>query len=92
MFGALPATRVQVAEDGLKVPVEFEVKVTVPVGTVGLVELSTTLAVQVVDVFTKTDPGEHVTTVCVEWRGGGATEVTDTLKLPVLAECVESPP
>jgi hypothetical protein len=42
------------------------VKVTVPVGTVGLVELSMTLAVQLVDVPTGTDPGEQVTTVFVE--------------------------
>ena len=77
---------VQVADDGLKVPVEFVVKVTVPVGTVGLVELSITLAVQVVDVLTKTDPGVQLTTVFVEWAGGGAAEETATLKLPVLVE------
>jgi hypothetical protein len=66
MFGAFPATSVQVADAGLKLPVEFVVKVTVPVGTVGLVELSMTLAVQLVDVPTGTDPGEQVTTVFVE--------------------------
>jgi hypothetical protein len=66
MFGALPATSVHVPGNGLKVPVELEVKVTVPVGTVGLVELSITLAVQLVDVLTRTDPGEQVITVMVE--------------------------
>lgn len=66
MFGAFPATRVQAADNGLNVPVEFVVKATVPVGTAGLVELSITLAVQLVDVPTGTDPGEQVTTVLVE--------------------------
>jgi hypothetical protein len=86
MFGAFPATSVQVADMGLKVPVESVVKVTGPVGTVGLVELSITLAVQLVAVLTKMDPGEQLTTVFVEWSGGGATEETATLKLPVLAK------
>ncbi len=66
MFGAFPATSVHVGDDGLNVPVEFVVKATVPVGTVELVELSITLAVQLVDVPTRTDPGEQVTTVFVE--------------------------
>lgn len=86
MFGAFPATRVHVADVGLKVPVELVVNVTVPVGTVGLVELSITLPVQLVDVLTKTDPGEQLTTVFVEWSNGGATEETTTVKLPVLVE------
>jgi hypothetical protein len=92
MFGAFPEARVHDADNGLKVPVEFVVKATVPVGTVGLVELSITLAVQVVDVLTKTDPGEQVTTVIVECTGGGAADETESLKLPVLVECAESPP
>jgi hypothetical protein len=91
MFGAFPATRVHDAAEGLKVPVEFEVNVTFPVGTLGLVELSITLAVQLVDVLTETDPGEQVTTVFVKWSGGGAAEETAILKVPKLAECVESP-
>ena len=86
MFGAFRATSVQVAVVGLKLPVEFVVKVTVPVGTVGLVELSNTLAVQLVGVLTKTDPGEQLTTIFVEWISGGATEETARLKLPVLVE------
>ena len=76
MFGALPAARVQVADAGLNIPVEFVVKVTIPVGTVGLVELSMTLAVQLVRVLTKTDPMVQVTTVIVEWSGGGITGTT----------------
>ena len=61
------------------------VKVTVPDGTVGLVELSITLAVQFVDVLTGAEPGLQVTTIFVEWSGGGAAEETAALKLPVLA-------
>ena len=84
-FGAFPAASVHVADDGLNVPVEFVVKVTVPDGTVGLVELSITLAVQLADVLTEAEPGLQVTTIFVEWSGGGAAEETATLKLPVLA-------
>ena len=62
------------------------VKVTVPVGTVGLVELSVTFAVQVVGVLTRTDPCEQLTRVFVESSGGGVAELTASLKLPVLPE------
>ncbi len=86
MCGPFPATSLHDADVGLKVPVEFVVKVTVPVGTVGFFELSTTLTVQVVAVLTKTDPWEQLTTVFVEWRGEGAEEVTARLRLPVLSE------
>jgi len=65
MFGAFPATSVHFASDGLKLPVEFVVNITVPVGTVELVELSITLAVQLVGTLTGTEPGEQVTTVLV---------------------------
>lgn len=91
IFGAFPATRVQIADAGLKVPAALVVKVTVPVGTVGLVELSVTFAVQVVEVLTRTDPCEQLTRVFVEWSDGGAVELTATLKLPVLPEWAESP-
>lgn len=64
--GLLPGSRVHV-EDELKVPVEFVVKLTVPVGVVGPSEVSITLAVQVVGVFTTTEPGEQVMLVCVAW-------------------------
>ena len=85
MCGPFPATSLHDAA-GLKVPVAFVVKVTVPVGTVGFFELSTTLTVQVVAVLTNTDPWEQLTTVFVEWRGEGAEEVTARLRLPVLSE------
>jgi len=65
MFGPWPATSVQVA-DGLKLPVLFVVNDTVPVGMLGLNEVSITRAVQLVGVLTVTEPGEHVTVVFVE--------------------------
>ena len=65
MFGPFPAASVQVA-DGLKLPVLFVVKETLPVGTEGLVEVSITRAVQLVSLLTLTEPGEHVTVVLVE--------------------------
>ena len=84
MLGPLPATSVHVAE-GLKVPVEFVVKLTLPVGIVGLVEVSMTLAVQVVGVFTTTEPGEQLMFVCVVWVTG-ETEVAARLNVPWLVE------
>ncbi len=66
MPGPLPVARVQVA-DGLKLPVLFDVKLTVPVGVVGVVDMSITRAVQVVLVPTMTEPGMHVMLVCVGW-------------------------
>ena len=54
-----PAARVQLADVGVNVPVELVVKLTEPVGVVGLVELSVTVAVQVLAVLTVTEPGEH---------------------------------
>lgn len=86
MLGEFPAMRLQVADVGLKVPVEFVANVTVPVGTEGFVEMSNTFAVQFVAALTKTDPGEQLTTVLVESIGGGATDETARLKLPVLVE------
>jgi hypothetical protein len=64
MPGPLPAARVQLA-DGVKLPVLFVVNVTVPVGVVGLVDLSITRAVQLVAELTNTEPGRHVMLVCV---------------------------
>jgi len=55
----VPAARVQLAEEGVKVPVEFVANATVPVGVVGLVEVSATVAVQLLAVFTMTEAGEH---------------------------------
>ena len=63
-FGPAPADRVQLV-DGLKTPELLVVKSTVPVGVVGLVEVSFTLAVQLVAALTTTEPGEQVTTVVV---------------------------
>jgi hypothetical protein len=79
-----PAVSVQVAE-GLNVPELFVVKLTVPVGLAGLVEVSITLALQLVAVLTRTEPGEHVMIVFVECNVG-ETEVTSRLNEPELGE------
>jgi hypothetical protein len=55
----VPAARVQLAEIGVKVPVEFVVKATAPVGVVALDEVSVTVTVQVLALFTVTELGEH---------------------------------
>jgi hypothetical protein len=57
--------RVQVAVVGLKVPVEFVVKLRVPAGVVGLDEESVTVAVQLVAVPDVTEAGEQTTLVVV---------------------------
>jgi hypothetical protein len=58
----VPEARVQLV--ALKVPVEFVVKVTVPVGVIAPVpELSGTVAVHVVGVLSKTLAGLHETVV-----------------------------
>ena len=88
MVGALPAARVHVAE-GLKLPVLFVVKLTVPVGTVGLIEVSITLAVHVVATLTTTEPGEQVILVCVEWAVETTTVIV--LDVPMLPLWVASP-
>jgi hypothetical protein len=54
-----PAASEQLAFGGVKVPVEFVVRVTVPVGVVGLGELSVTVAVQLLAVLMVTELGEH---------------------------------
>lgn len=89
MLGPLPATSVQVA-DGLKVPVLFVVNVTVPVGVVGLAEVSMTRAVQLVATLTATEPGMHVMLVCVECAVV-VTGVAARLNDPELAEWDVSP-
>ena len=59
-----PADSVQLV--ALKVPVEFEVKVTVPVGVIAPVpEESATVAVQVEATLSSTLAGEHATVVVV---------------------------
>ena len=50
----------------MNVPVEFVVKPTVPVGVVGVADVSVTVTVHVEDVLTCTDPGEHWRLVPVE--------------------------
>ena len=60
-----PAARVQLAAAGVKVPVELVVKPTMPVGVVGLDDASVTVAVQLADTPTVTEPGEQRTLVVV---------------------------
>jgi hypothetical protein len=67
----LLAARVHVA-DGLKVPVLLVVKDMVPVGVVGLNDVSVTLAVQIVAALTRTEPGEQAMVVVVGLSVGGA--------------------
>jgi hypothetical protein len=61
----VPAAVVQLAEVGLNVPVEFVVKLTDPVGVVGPLEVSVTVAVQLVAWLLTRDEGEHLTLVLV---------------------------
>ena len=80
------AARVQLPA-GANVPVELVVKLTDPVGVVGVADVSVTVAVQLVPWFTTTDDGLQLTDMVVEW-----TETpTGRLKLLLLPECVESP-
>jgi hypothetical protein len=55
----VPAARVQLAEEGVKVPVEFVAKPTEPVGVVGVADESVTVAVQLLAALTVTELGEH---------------------------------
>jgi len=56
----VPAARVQLAEVGLKVPVELVVKLTEPEGVVAPVaDVSVTVTVQLVAMLTCTGAGEH---------------------------------
>lgn len=71
MPAVVPAARVQLADVGLKVPVLLVAKLTVPVGVVGDVELSVTVAVQLVEVPDVTELGEQVTLVVVVCGGAG---------------------
>jgi hypothetical protein len=75
-----PAARVQVATVA-NVPVELDEKVIVPVGVVGLDDVSVTVAVQLVDVLTVTEFGVHCTLVLVPCKG---TEPTARVKVPEL--------
>jgi hypothetical protein len=77
-----PATRLQAVD--VKVPVELVVKLTVPVGLVGLLEVSVTVAVHVLGVLTVTEPGEQLTVMLVD-ATTGAVIVTLTLVAVVVA-------
>jgi len=61
----------------VKVPVELVARVTVPVGLVGLVEWSVTVAIHELAVLTVTDPGEQETDAVVAWGGVGATGIVN---------------
>jgi hypothetical protein len=65
----------------LNIPVPLLVNKTEPVGVVGLVEVSVTVAVQMDGLLTVTEPGKHETEVVVVCAGGG---VTLTSKVPWL--------
>ena len=85
----VPATRVQVAEVGANVPVEFVVNPTVPVGVVAPDDnVSVTMAVHVVDEFMVAGFGRQETLILV---GLSITGVTLTVVLPWLPECVLPP-
>ena len=60
-----PAAVVQLAEIGLNVPVEFVVKLTEPVGVVGTLDVSVTVAVQLVAWLLTRDGGAQLTLVLV---------------------------
>ena len=77
----VPEARVQLV--ALKVPVEFEVKVTVPVG---VPVLDVTVAVQVEAVLSRTDAGEQEIAVLV------APALTASVNVPLLPLWTLSPP
>ena len=81
------ADRLQVAES-LKVPALSVMNRTDPVGVVGLVDGSVTVAVHVAALFTVTVVGVHATIVFVECFGG---TVTLRSKVPLLVTCESSP-
>ena len=70
----------------LNVPVELELKVTVPVGVIAPVpEESATVAVQLDGVLSNTLAGEHETVVVVERK------VEAIVNVPLLPVCTLSP-
>jgi len=71
----VPAAKVQLADAGANVPVLFVVKLTVPVGVVGLDEESVTVAVQLLAVPEVTELGVHDTIVVVLWGGTGVAAI-----------------
>ena len=77
MPAVVPAARVQLAAVGVKVPVEFVVKLTVPVGVVGLDDVSVTVAVQLAGLLTVIELGEQATDVVVVCGGAGDTAIVN---------------
>ena len=77
MPAVVPAARVQLAAVGAKVPVEFVVKLTVPVGVVGLDDVSVTVAVQMLALLTVTEAGEQATEVVVVCGGAGVAAIVN---------------
>src|SRR5438552_18983143 len=72
---------------GVKVPVELVVNMTVPAGVVApVVEVSVTVAAQVVVTLSWTDEGLHETVVVGGGGGGGGLEDTSRVKVPDLVE------
>jgi hypothetical protein len=59
------------------------VKLTVPVGVVGLDDVSVTVAVQLLAVLIVTELGEQATEVVLVWGGAGDTAIVN---VPWLAE------
>ena len=75
MPAVVPAARVQVV--GVKVPVLLVVKLTLPVGVVRELEVSVTVAVQLVAVPEVTDAGAHATVVFVLCSAAGVEARTN---------------
>src|SRR3989442_6680710 len=85
--GGERSLRVSVQVELLKVPAPLLLKLTVPVGVLGVpVSVSLTVAVQVVDCPTTTDAGLQLTLVPVERL------LTVTVVVPELPAWVVSPP
>jgi len=63
------------------------VNVTVPVGALGLLEVSSTVPVQVAGLLTGTEPGAQTSDVAVGSNGKAVTERLNASELP---ECVRS--
>ena len=90
MAAVVPTARVQVAEVGVNVPVEFVVNPTVPVGVVAPDDdVSVTVAVHIVGEIMIRVFGTQETLVLVGFSIAG---VTLTVVLPWLPECVLSLP
>jgi len=65
----------------VKVPVELVARITLPLGVVGVVDWSVTVAVHELAVLTVNDPGKHEIDVVVVWGGVGATGILNALWL-----------